>query len=493
MAALARPATVAAAPFPEYDSCDAVGLAQLVRHGKVTADELLEAAIERIEAANPKLNAVVTTMYDQAYESICKGLPDGPFKGVPFLLKDTGATCAGVRNTAGSKLLAENIPDYDNELVKRYKIAGLVIVGRTNMPEFGLNASSESVFLGPARNPWNRNHSTGGSSGGAGAAVAARMVPMAHGGDGGGSIRSPSSCCGVFGMKPSRGRMPTGPDAGEIWEGFVAPGALTLSVRDNAALMDATSAPEPGAPYGIPAPERPFLEEVGRDAGSLKIAVFAEGFIGTVHDDCVRAAEDAAALCEDLGHRIEEATPPVDFDSACDVFWIIAPVHTAAMLDRLGEQLGTTITPDMVEPWTWAVAEHGRKISGVQFAKAKSVINRATRGMAEFLQKGRYDVYLTPTQGAPPPKLGYLDTVRLPFEELKSRIDHVHQFTFPLNITGQPAMSVPLFWNTDGLPLGVQFVGRYADEATLFRLAAQLEETRPWFNRRPTMSDTNDD
>jgi amidase len=282
--------------------------------------------------------------------------------------------------------------------------------------------------------------------------------------------------------------MPTGPEHGEIWEGFVVSHALTISVRDSAALLDATSAPEPGAPYGIPSPKRPFLEEVGRDPGRLRIAFSTKGLIEPVHADCIAAVRDVAALCEALGHSVEEDTPQVDFESIRRVFWVVAPVHFAAALDRIGEMLGKKVTPEDIEPWTWMLAEHGRKISGVEFAATKAAINEATRAMADFLNHDKYDIYVTPTQGAPPPKLRYLKTAGLPFEELQHRIDHVHQFTFPCNVTGLPAMSVPLCWNGDRLPIGVQFVGRYADEARLFRLAAQLETERPWRNKRPPVT-----
>jgi Asp-tRNA(Asn)/Glu-tRNA(Gln) amidotransferase A subunit family amidase len=265
--------------FSEYLEYDALGLAELVRRKEVSSVELLDAAIARVEAIDPEINAVVTKMYDEARATIENGIPDGPFAGVPFLLKDLGAIYEGVRTTFGSRLFDQYLPDYDDELVRRYKSAGLVTAGRTNTPEFGLNASTESVLLGPCRNPWDATRSSGGSSGGAAAAVAARMVPMAHASDGGGSIRIPSSCCGVFGMKPSRGRQPNGPDAGEQWEGFATDHAVSISVRDNAALLDATSGPETGAPYGIPAPARPFLDEVTTSPGRLRIAMFTKNRI----------------------------------------------------------------------------------------------------------------------------------------------------------------------------------------------------------------------
>jgi len=469
--------------FDEYLRYDGLGLADLVRGKQVKPEELLETAITRIEAFNPKLNAVVTKMYDEARKTISGGLPEGPFRGVPFLLKDLGATYAGVRNSFGSKLFARYVPSYNNELTKRYKKAGLVIAGRTNTPEFGLNASTESAFLGPAHNPWDIERSTGGSSGGSAAAVATRMVPIAHASDGGGSIRIPSSCCGVFGMKPSRGRMPTGPESGEVWEGFAINHALSISVRDNAAILDATSAPEIGAPYGIPAPVRPFLKEVEASPGKLKIAFFTKGAAAKTHPDCVAAAKDVAKLCESLGHTVEEASPKIDYDSLRESFMLILAAHTAAMLDQFELLLNHKVTADMVEPWTWSVAESGRKASASDLAGTKAIVNVVTRTVASFLTK--YDVILTPTTGTPPPKLGHLDTVNLSYEEFRERIFDFIPFTWLHNVTGLPAMSMPLYWNSQGLPIGVQFAGRYADEATLFRLAGQLEKARPWRDKIP--------
>ncbi|MHC4536839.1 MAG: amidase [Planctomycetota bacterium] len=473
--------------FADYLKYDGLGLADLVRRKEIKPEELLEAAIAQIEATNPKLNAVVTEMYERAkWQTIDRGLPDGPFKGVPFLLKDLGAPYAGVRLTMGSKLFGNYRPTFDNELVKRYKRAGLVCIGRTNVPEFGGNVSTESVFLGPARNPWNIERSVGGSSGGSAAAVAARMVPIAHGSDAGGSIRIPSSCCGVFGLKPSRGRMPTGPDVGEMAEGFYTDHALSISVRDNAALLDATSAPEIGAPYGIPAPARQFLKEVEANPGKLKIAFFTKGSAEVTHPDCVAAVKDAAELCESLGHTVEEAAPDIDYEPLKKASSLIAAAGFAAMLDAIGQAIGRKVTADMVEPYTWARVQLGWKASAAQFAGTKVIINKATRSVANFLRE--WDVILTPTLGAPPPKLGYFDTVNTPFEVLSKRKSDYNQFAWLYNAAGLPAMSVPLFWNAESLPIGVQFAGRYADEATLYRLAGQLERARSWREKIPLIA-----
>lgn len=476
----------ASSGFTEYLDYDALGLAELVRRKEASPEELLDAAIARIEAINPEINAVVTKMYDEARATIASDITDGPFAGVPFLLKDLGATYKGVRNTFGSRLLADFVPNYDNELVRRYKAAGLVTMGRTNTPEFGLNASTESALLGPCRNPWDTTRSSGGSSGGAGAAVAARMVPAVHGSDGGGSIRIPSSCCGVFGMKPSRGRQPKGPEVGEAWEGFATDHALSISVRDNAALLDATSGPEIGAPYGIPAPARPFLEEVTTSPGNLRIAFFTKGAAEKIHPDCVAAVEDVAKLCQELGHDVIEDAPALDYETLKTAFSLIVESHAAAMLDQFAERFGRNVVREMVEPVTLGWAQGGWKASAADFAGTKSVINATTRRVAEFLTW--YDVILTPTLGAPPPKLGYLDTMNLPFKEFHQRIFDFLPFTWLHNLTGLPAMSVPLYWNDEGLPIGVQFAGRYADEAILYRLAGQLEEARPWRDKIPAIA-----
>lgn len=478
--------SMAASEFDEYLEYDALGLAELVRNGDVTAEELLEAAIARIEAINPSINAVITTMYDVARDTIDSDVGGGPFAGVPFLLKDLGATYDGVRATNGSRLFRDFVPNYDSELVRRYRAAGLVTVGRTNTPEFGLSPSTEPVLHGPSRNPWDTNRSTGGSSGGSAAAVATRIVPIAHASDGGGSIRIPASCCGVFGLKPSRGRIPTGPDMGEAWEGFATEHAVSVSVRDNAALLDATSGPEVGAPYGIPAPERPFLDEVTADPGKLRIAWSTEGSSAETHPDCVAATIDAAELCAELGHEVTEASPDLDYDVIKPAFSLVVSAHTAAMLDMFAENFGMTIDSSTVEPVTLGWAMRGRDATAADLARTKSVFNIATRTTAEFLTE--YDVLLTPTLGTPPPRLGHLDTVNLPFEEFHDRAFDFLPFTWLHNMTGLPAMSLPLYWNADGLPIGVQIAGRYADEATLFRLAGQLEQARPWRARIPPIA-----
>ncbi len=489
----------------EYTSTDALGLAERVRTRQVSPIELVEAAIARIEEVNPRLNAVVHTVYDRARRDAAAPLSPGPFAGVPFLLKDLLALDAGVPTTGSCRFLAGWVPDRDSELVRRFKAAGLVILGKTNTPEMGILPTTEPEMRGPTRNPWDLGRTTGGSSGGSGAAVAARMTPAAHGNDGGGSIRIPASCCGIFGLKPTRARNPLGPYLGEGWHGMVAEHALTVSVRDSAALLDATAGPDVGAPYAAPARERPYLEEVGRDPGRLRVAFTARSLFGeAVHADCVAATADAARLCEKLGHRVEEAEPPIHRESLRKAFLVILAAETAAEIAQAGALTRRRPTAADFEPGTWFLGQVGRKFSAAELALAVREIHLAGRALGRWFEE--HDVLLTPTLASPPPRLGELGPQRsdlaalavlraLPLgPALKKALDQLAEeafefaaFTEIANITGQPAMSVPLFWNAEGLPIGVQFVGRFGDEATLFRLAGQLEQERPWAARRPSI------
>ena len=457
---------------------DATAQAELVRNKEVKPIELVEAAISRIEKLNPTLNAVVTPMYELARTAAGGQLPDGPFTGVPFLLKDILAAYAGVRLTLGSKLLQNFVPDHDSELVVRLKQAGLIIVGRTNAPEFGLLPTTEPLLFGPCRNPWDTDRTTGGSSGGAAAAVAAGMVPMAHGNDGGGSIRIPASCCGIFGLKPTRARNPLGPDFGDVMSGLVVEHALTRSVRDSAALLDATAGPDVGDPYWAPPPERSYLQEVGADPGRLRIAFTTKAVTGVaVHADCVQAVEDAAKLCADLGHAIEEKSLPLNAEMLVDAFSVLWAAGTGSTIKALGA------TRDQVEPLTWAHQEMSVHYSAADYILAMQTLQGISREVARFFQD--YDVLLTPTLAEPPLPLGNFNSP--PDNPLQGfyRSAEFACFTPICNMTGQPGMSVPLFWNADNLPVGTHFIGRFGDEATLFRLAAQLEEARPWAERRP--------
>jgi amidase len=466
---------------------DATAQAGLVRRGEVSPVELVDAAIERIERLNPTINAVVTPMYEQARAAATGELPDGPFTGVPFLLKDLLACYRGVPMTAGSAFLRDFVPDHDSRLVARLRRAGLIILGKTNTPEFGLLPTCEPRLFGPSRNPWDTERTTGGSSGGSAAAVAAGLVPMAHGNDGGGSLRIPASCCGLFGLKPTRARNPLGPDFGDVMSGLVVEHALTRSVRDSAALLDATAGPDVGDPYCAPPPARPFLHEVGADPGRLRIAFTVGALTGTpVHPDCVAAVRDAAALCAGLGHDVVEAAPAVDAESVSQAFTTLFLAGHAALVDGLARVTGRHPTPDQFEPPTWAMLEFGRQIGASTYLLAVHALQRAARDVARFFFD--HDVWLTPTLGEPPVPLGTFDPA--PENPLQGliRVSAFMPFTPICNATGQPAMSVPLFWSADGLPIGTHFVGRFGDEATLFRLAAQLEQARPWAARRPPVS-----
>lgn len=466
---------------------DAVAQAELVRRKEVQPIELVEAAIERIERVNPELNAVVTPMYDQARAAATGDLPAGPFTGVPFLVKDVGATYAGVRMTFGSTRLRKYVPGHDSELVTRQKRAGLITVGKTNTPEFGLLPVTEPRLFGPCRNPWDTERAPGGSSGGSAAAVAARLVPMAHGNDGGGSIRIPASCCGIFGLKPTRARTPYGPDMGDVMSGLVVEHALTRSVRDCAALLDATSGPDVGDPYWAPPPERPFIEEVGADPGHLRIAFTTQTMTNTpVHADCIAAVEDAARLCADLGHEVVEDAPEIDGAMMVQAFMAIWAAGCAWTVDGIARASGVKPVEEDYEPFTWAMYQMAEQVSASDYLLAWQGLQGAARKGARFMLD--YDVWLTPTLAEPPVPIGTFDATPENALQVFYRMGAYVPFTPICNVTGQPAMSVPLYWNDDGLPIGVHFMGRFGDEATLFRLAAQLEEARPWADRRPPVS-----
>ncbi|MDH5566720.1 MAG: amidase [Myxococcales bacterium] len=468
----------------DYESHDAVGLAEKVRKGEVTPGALLEAAIARVEARDGALNAVVVRIFEQARRSAAAALPDGPLRGVPFLIKDLHAPIAGVRMTNGSKLFEDLVPDHDSELVARYRRAGLVLFGRSASPELGVTTSTESALFGATRNPWSTAHSAGGSSGGAAAAVAAGMLPAAHASDGGGSIRIPASCCGLFGLKPTRARNPSGPDVGEGWSGMGVAHAITRSVRDSALLLDATQGPDLGAPYCAPAPERPYLEEVHRDPGRLRVAVQTESWNGVAtHRDCAEAVRDAAQLCASLGHEVRPARLRIDPNALGRATQIVIAANLRAeVLDRAAA-LGRALRPDDIEPGTRALVEAARTLEAADYARAIVSMHAVGRKVARFFLD--CDVLLTPTLPVPPPLLGRLALSNTDLERLIEDITATVGFTQLFNATGNPAMSVPLHWNAEGLPIGVQFAGRFGDEATLLRLAGQLEAARPWFERRP--------
>ena len=468
----------------DYESHDAVGLAALVSAGDVTPTELLDAALERVAQRNPQLNAIVLEMEGAARAAIEAGLPDGPLRGVPFPLKDLHLMVAGERTTYGSRLFEDFVADHDSELVARYRRAGLVLFAKTTSPEFGLTTTTESTLFGATRNPWNLEHTSGGSSGGASAAVAAGIVPAANASDGGGSIRIPAACTGLFGLKPTRGRTPMGPDAGEGWSGMSCVHAVTRSVRDSAVLLDATAGPDVGAPYWAPEPARPFAEEVGAPVGRLRVAVQTSSWNDApVHPDCTAAAEDAAALCTELGHEVTEAPFAIDSDLLREATGVIIGANLRAAVLERAAALGRELGADDLEPLTYAMTAGSAGRLASEYANAVRTIHALGRELGRFLE--RYDVLLTPTMATPPLRIGDLSLAHPEPREMLAALAKTVGFTQLLNATGNPAMSVPLAWNGEGLPIGTQFVGRYADEATLFRLAAQLEDARPWFERRP--------
>lgn len=489
----------------DFASHDATSLAGLIRTRQVSAREVVTASIERIDAVNPRLNAVVHRMYESALVQSDSVAPDAPFAGVPFLLKDLLAWYAGEPMTSGSRLFRNWIPPHDTEIVRRYRKAGLIVVGKTNTPEFGLTPYTEPELFGPTRNPWDPTRTTGGSSGGSAAAVASAMVPMAGGGDGGGSIRIPASCCGLFGLKPTRGRTPAGPVAGEHWQGAAIEHCLTRTVRDSAAILDAISGPDVGAPYWAQPPSRPFLDEVTSAPARLRIAFTSTPLLGhEVHDDCKAALDDAAKLLESLGHEVIGGEPEIDRQSFNRAFLTIicGEVHSAILEAKA--YAGLNANPANVEYTTWALHLLGRRVSAGELVRAQHYLWTAARGIGKFFEN--VDVLLTPTMAVPPFPVGSLQppahervllkmlgrfraggVLRLlhALEQTADKIFDAFPYTPAFNVTGQPAMSVPLFWNADNLPIGVQLVGRYGAEATLFQLAGQLEQARPWKDRRP--------
>lgn len=469
-------------PIAEYGSYDALGLAELVRNKDVSPTELLQEAIDRTEKVNGALNAVVVKHYEAAREQIARGLPDGPFKGVPFLLKDLNLL-ENTPTTFGSSLTRDFVAPHNNTITDRYLAAGLTIFGKSASPEFGLMPTTEPRLHGPCRNPWNVSHSSGGSSGGAGAAVAARIIPIAHATDGGGSIRIPASACGVFGLKPTRARTPTGPERGAGWGGFSVGHAVSISVRDSAALLDASRGIERVSPYDAPAPERPYLQEVGRDPGRLRIAFTDRAPSGAPIDPEIAAAvRETAALLEGLGHHIEERAPKLPHDPA-DIINTIVAVHTALTLRLAERQHRRKIDARDFEEATLASAHVGSKASAVDYVEAEIAAFEIGRALA-FFQRD-YDVILSPTLCMPPLALGQLDTMAKDLSGIGPLLRRYMPGTSMYNMSGQPAMSVPLAWNKAGLPLGMMFAARFGDEGTLFRLAAQLEQARPWKDRRP--------
>jgi Asp-tRNA(Asn)/Glu-tRNA(Gln) amidotransferase A subunit family amidase len=467
----------------DYQALDAVGLAQLIARGEVTALEALDAALARAAAVNSDINAITYDMADQARSQVKVEAPNGPLGGVPFLLKDLSAQMAGTPTSAGSRLFANMNYPADNAIVAAYRRAGLVVFGKTNTPEFGLEPVTEPESLGPCRNPYDLERTPGGSSGGSAAAVAAGIVPASHASDGGGSIRIPASCCGLFGLKPSRGRVSLAP-ANEGWGGFSVQHAVTRSVRDSALLLDIISSPQPGDPYWAPPPERPFLEEVGRDPGKLKIAFTVESIAGPSLDaECVEAVRATARLCEELGHDVEEILLGWDYAPVQEAGGLIIAANIAALLDNEARRQGRPINASDVEALTLGIYERGKAVSAMTYIQSIQSAHSFGRMSARAFQN--FDVLLTSTLGCPPVPVGWLRGVEM--NNYMRRLLTFMPNTQPFNVSGQPAMSVPLAQSRAGLPIGVQFVGQPAGEALLFRLAGSLEQASPWVKRRPAL------
>ncbi|MEN9683241.1 MAG: Amidase [Pseudomonadota bacterium] len=466
-------------------SQDALGLADLVRRRQVSPTELLDAAIAKAEALNPRFNFIAQRHYDYARAAIAKGLPQGPFTGVPWLLKDLNTNIAGELTEGGSRFYKGYRPTVTSELVRRIERAGFVVFGKTTTPELGLTGTTENKLTGDTRNPWNPEHIAGGSSGGAAAAVAAGVLPAAHATDGGGSIRIPASCCGLFGLKPSRGRIPMGPLRTEGWGGLSSHHAVSWSVRDNAAIMDATHGVEPGSRYGVQAPAEGFLAQVGKHPGRLRIALMLDSPAGSPIDpECRAAAQAAAALCERLGHHVEIAQPKWDVGAVGMAAFVLIAASIAADITDRAKLTRIVPGPDVLEPISLGFVEFGKHTSGMDFARANNTLQQLAANVAQFMQD--YDLILAPTLAAPPLKLGRINlTPDCDFQQWGQRAAVFSPFTQMANLTGQPSMSVPLAQSAAGLPIGVMFTARFGDEATLYRLAAQLERAAPWFGRRP--------
>lgn len=468
----------------DYVSYDAMGLAELVRNREVSPSELLEEAISRAEAQDEHLNFIAQELFDYGRKKIADGLPDGPFTGVPFLEKDLYMYIPGEITGQGSRLYAGYSPDVRSELIARHENAGLVIFGKTTTPEFGLTGTTESIVEGPTRNPWNLDHSSGGSSGGASSAVAAGVVPIAHASDGGGSIRIPASTCGLFGLKPSRGRLPMGPLRTEGWGGASTHGAISRSVRDTAALLDATHGIEPGSRYSAPAPDGTFLSNVSREPGKLRIALMVSPMSGAPVDaEVIDATIAAAKLCESLGHIVEEAAPTIDVAALGEANFALISTALASDIDAYAAATGQTVGPDVLEPITLGFYGYAQQVSGIAVATAHGTVQEVAVQMAQFMAD--YDVILSPVLADPPAKLGIHDLNKSDFADWGQKVSAYTPFTGVFNTTGQPSMSVPLGMSASGLPIGTMFSARYGDEQNLLRLAGQLERAAPWFDRLP--------
>jgi amidase len=471
----------------EYAQYDGLGLAQLVRRREVTTKELARLFLAAVEKVNPKINAVIET-YSERVETLDDGaVPNGPFAGVPFLMKDLGSAEKGKRQERGSRLMKGYVAEKDAFLTTRFREAGLTLLGRTTTPEFGLASTTESILMGATRNPWNTAMLAGGSSGGAAASVAAGILPIAHASDGGGSIRIPASACGLVGLKPSRGRVTQGPDSAERLAGLTQEFVVSRTVRDTAAMLDAVSQPAPGDPFIITQPKRPYSQEVNATPGKLRIAWTAQSWQPStaVHPEVVRCVEQAAAKCDEMGHQVVETTPVFDYEEYLRALCIPWEFGFDVSTDALAAKMRREINEETLEPVTLSCYHYGRRVTAADVITADGVLNKLRRTFGRFFQE--YDALLTPTLAQPPEPLGKYASTRtdLDFVGFMRLSDEINMHLPLFNVTGQPAISVPLGQSKSGLPIGVQLVARFGDEATLIRLASAFEQVMPWRNRTP--------
>jgi amidase len=470
--------------FAEYSNYDGLGLAELVKKKKVKPAELVEAAIERIERHNPQLNAVVFKAYDEA-RAKARAKLSGPFAGVPMLLKDILGFKKGWPTRSGARFVPAAPSLFDATLVARFEAAGLIPLGKTNVPEFGIMPLTEPKLYGPAHNPWNLDHSTGGSSGGSAAAVAAGIVPLAHANDGGGSIRIPASCCGLVGLKPTRGRNPLGPMIGDIFGGLVAEHVVSRSVRDTAAALDAVAGAEIGDPYAAPPTAGSYLAATKKKPKKLRIAFATRPFDGEAFDpECKAATEAAASVCAKLGHRVEESMPQVPPDFGANFSAIFASGLTM-VVDIVAKAAGKTPAREEFEGFTWSSYQFGRTITAAHYQLCWASLQGLSRQVAAWQQP--YDAWITPVLATPPMKIGAVNLEETDLIKAWAPIASYVPFTALQNVTGQPAISLPLAWSKSGLPIGVQFVGRFGEEHLLLQLAAQIEKAEPWSKKRPSV------
>ncbi len=467
---------------------DGLGQAQLVANGTCTPSELIEAAIERIEAFNPQINAVIVPLFERALAEAAEPLPDGPYRGVPLLLKDLGCHVAGVTTFGGTRFLRDRkwTARRDSFLAERFRAAGFVFVGKTNTPELGLSPTTEPDTFGPTRNPWDTNRIVGGSSGGSAAAVAAGLTPLAHAGDGGGSIRNPAGACGLVGLKPSRARTSAGPEVGEGWAGCTTEHVITRSVRDAAVVLDCVAGPGSGDPYFAPPPSRPFRDELGQDPGVLRVGFFVSNDFTPAHPESAAAVEVTARLLESLRHDVDTSYPDALDESELGASTATAVAASVAKdLEVMGRDAGEAVGPGDVEATTWAMAERGRALSATDYLHCVAELHAFGRRLRSWWRElpgdDGYDILITPTMAEPAPAIGSLKGADV------ERIIRLVPYTMPYNVSGQPGIGLPLHWTADGLPVGIQLVARYGGEDLLIRLASQIEEARPWTERRPPL------